>query len=105
MKLVEKYFNKIDLSSHTTLGGYSWINDEILEIPLKNIKKLQFNSLYANIVSGLVDREVHNDEKDSIKITMSNFRDQFNYFEKNKSELKSQNPLKYKDLKKWSSTS
>jgi len=104
MKLAEKYFNKIDLSSHTTLGqttlrGYSWINNEILKVPLKNIKKLEFNSLYANIVSGLVDREVHIDEKDSIKITMSNFRDQFNYFEKNKSELKWQNPLKYKDLK------
>ena len=99
MKLLDKYFAKIDFTSKNLDGGFFWMNSEIKNKPLKDIKKIDFNSLYANITTGLVNRGIHLSERDSVKISLDGFKDLFESFESDKHTLKVNNPSRYGELK------
>jgi len=99
MKLLEKYQIKVDLENIKTYGGYNYINPHIKEVPLKNVMKLNFNSLYPNIICGLVESELHETAKESVKKSLEGFKENFEYFDSNKGILKLNDPQKYQELK------
>lgn len=100
MKLIEKYLSKVDLNNIKSYGGYNWINPYVKEIPLKNVSQLSFNSLYPNIICGMVESGVHNTAKESVKKSLESFKESFEYFSTNRISLKLNNPEKYTELKK-----
>ena len=108
MKLLEKYQSKVDLENIKTYGGYNYINPYIKEVPLKNVMQLSFNSLYPNIICGMVEsgyhetaarQSTHTGLTDSVKKSLENFKESFEYFDTNKRNLKLNDPEKYKELK------
>lgn len=104
MKLIDKYLSKIDLSNLKNYGGYNWINPYIKEVPLKNVMQLSFNSLYPNIICGIVDSGLHDKDigasKDGLKKSLETFKETFEYYCNNRVSLKINNPEKYQELKK-----
>ena len=99
MKLLEKYQSKVDLDNIKNYGGYNYINPHIKEVPLKNVMQLSFNSLYPNIICGIVEAELHKTAKESVRKSLEGFKDNFEYFDTNKRNLKLNDPEKYKELK------
>jgi DNA polymerase elongation subunit (family B) len=102
MKLIDKYLSKIDLDNLKSYGGYNWINPYIKEVPLKNVMQLSFNSLYPNIICGIVESGLHKSTScsDGLKKSLESFKEKFEYFDFNKRNLKLTNPSKYSELKK-----
>lgn len=100
MKLLDKYLSKIDLDNIKNYAGYNWINPYIKEVPLKNVLQLSFNSLYPNIICGIVEAGVHKSAKESVKKSLESFKESFEFFNTNKGSLKLNDPDKYLDQKK-----
>jgi len=99
MKLLEKYQSKVDIENIKTYGGYNYINPYIKEVPLKNVMQLSFNSLYPNIICGIVEAGIHESAKDGVKKSLESFKESFEYLDTNKRNLKLNDPEKYKELK------
>jgi DNA polymerase elongation subunit (family B) len=99
MKLLEKYSSRIKFDNIKNYAGYNYINPLIKDVPLKNVMQLNFNSLYPNIICGLVEAGFHKDSKESVKKSLEGFKDNFEYFDSNKRNLKLNEPEKYKELK------
>ncbi len=99
MKLLEKYSSRIKFDNIKNYAGYNYINPLIKDVPLKNVMQLNFNSLYPNIICGLVEAGFHEDSKESVKKSLEGFKDNFEYFDSNKRNLKLNEPEKYKELK------
>lgn len=98
MKLLEKYSSRIDIKNIKTTGGYNWLNPNIKNVPLKNVIKLEFSSLYPNIICGIVEDGLHLEASSGISKTLENFKNQFDFFTKNRLNLKN-NPEDYKNYK------
>jgi hypothetical protein len=77
MKLLEKYQSKVDIENIKTYGGYNYINPYIKEVPLKNVMQLSFNSLYPNIICGIVEAGIHESAKDGVKKSLESFKESF----------------------------
>ncbi len=100
MKLLKKYLTKINESSDGSLpSGFHWMNPYIKDIPLKNVSQLEFESLYPKIICGLVKEGYHELADSKIKKAFILFAEKFDYFNKNKTELK-KNSENYIELKK-----
>ena len=100
MKLIEKYLSKVDFENIKTYGGYNYINPYIKEIPLKNVMQLSFNSLYPNIICGMVEAGIHKTAKENVQKSLESFKESFEYFDLNKRNLKLNDPDKYLEQKK-----
>jgi DNA polymerase elongation subunit (family B) len=100
MKLIEKYLSKIDLDNIKNYAGYNWINPYIKDVPLKNVLQLSFNSLYPNIICGMVEAGVHKTAKENVQKSLESFKESFEYFDINKRNLKLNSPDKYLEHKK-----
>lgn len=100
MKLIEKYLSKIDFENIKTYGGYNYINPYIKEVPLKNVMQLSFNSLYPNIICGMVEAGIHKTAKENVQKSLESFKESFEYFDLNKRNLKLNDPDKYLEQKK-----
>jgi len=100
MKLIEKYLSKVDLGNIKNYAGYNWINPYIKDVPLKNVLQLSFNSLYPNIICGMVEAGVHKTAKENVQKSLESFKESFEYFDINKRNLKLNNPDKYLEQKK-----
>jgi hypothetical protein len=100
MKLIEKYLSKVDLGNIKNYAGYNWINPYIKDVPLKNVLQLSFNSLYPNIICGMVEAGVHKTAKENVQKSLESFKKSFEYFDINKRNLKLNNPDKYLEQKK-----
>jgi len=99
MRLLDKYLDKIDIENIKNYGGYNYIKPNIKELPLKNVMQLSFNSLYPNILCGMVEAGIHNNAKESVKKSLESFKDNFEYFNSNRQNLKINSPEKYVELK------
>lgn len=100
MKLIEKYLSKVDFENIKTYGGYNYINPYIKEVPLKNVMQLSFNSLYPNIICGMVEAGIHKTAKENVQKSLESFKESFEYFDLNKRNLKLNDPDKYLEQKK-----
>lgn len=105
MRLLDKYKAAIsnpdyEFTNSYQTGGFNWLNPLIKGVPLKEVKKLSFSSLYQNIICGLVDSGYHQMASQKLKSGMIEFNQRFHYFDNNKSVLKSDSEV-YKDYKTY----
>lgn len=110
MKLIEKYLNKIDLENIKICGGFNYLNPFIKDVALKNVNELSFNSLYPNIICGIVEAGLHNNLKDvepppgfpttsGIIKKLVEFKEKFEAFQRNRVDLKKNSPYRYAEIK------
>ena len=62
--------------------------------------QLSFNSLYPNIICGMVEAGIHKTAKENVQKSLESFKESFEYFDLNKRNLKLNDPDKYLEQKK-----
>lgn len=103
MRLLDKYKKAIgnpdyEFTNSYQSGGFNWLNAFIKGVPLKGVKQLSFSSLYPNIICGLVESGYHEMASEQVKLGMIEFNQKFDFFDKNRSVLKS-DPDVYREYK------
>ena len=98
MKLLDKYISPIKLDNPSFRGGYVFFNNLLTDVPLKDIKLLDFESLYPHIICQFVESNYHRQLPQKMQAELEIFRSTFEYFQLNKSELKKDAKL-YGDYK------
>lgn len=98
MKLLDKYFSPIKLDNLSVRGGYVFLNRFFTDVPLKDIKLIDFESLYPHIICGFVESNYHKQLTQKLQIELEEFQRTFKYFQLNKLELKKDSRL-YTDYK------
>lgn len=87
--MIQRHKNRLD-SNITDISGFIWINEDFRNKIFLNCKKLEWDSLYPNIVLQLYEEKI---------ITLEDYESRdLKYFLENKSELKKTDPYMYNGL-------